>query len=119
MKRSFALEISKRRNEGLKNIDPVLDLGNGLTLSIFQSAIAELENLIGDYNNAISDLGGKLTAIKAKERALRDLRERMLTSVAGKFGKDSVEYVLAGGVRKSERKRPRLKSTSSTPLVEN
>jgi hypothetical protein len=30
----------------------------------------------------------------------------MLAGVASKYGKDSVEYEKAGGVRKSERKRP-------------
>jgi hypothetical protein len=30
----------------------------------------------------------------------------MLIAVAAKYGKDSYEYEMAGGIRKSERKRP-------------
>ncbi|BAZ67792.1 hypothetical protein NIES4106_25490 [Fischerella sp. NIES-4106] len=44
-----------------------------------------------------------------------DISERMLTGVACKYGKDSSEYEMAGGVRKSDRVRKstttRLKST--------
>lgn len=118
-KRSVALEIAKSRYEGLKNIDPTLDLGNGMTNQLFSTSIMEVETMVGEYNSVISDLDGKLSAIKAKERSLRELRERMLLAVAVKYGKDSVEYVFAGGVRKSERKRPKSKMSSSTPTVEN
>ena len=40
------------------------------------------------------------------ELALKDLSERMLMGVGSKFGKDSDEYEMAGGVRKSEHKKP-------------
>ena len=41
-----------------------------------------------------------------QEKALRDLNERCLSGVAAKYRKDSSEYEKAGGMRKSERKRP-------------
>ncbi len=34
------------------------------------------------------------------------MSEDMLIGVASKYGKDSYEYKLAGGTRRSERKRP-------------
>ena len=37
---------------------------------------------------------------------MRDYSERILLAVAVKYGRDSNEYEMAGGVRKSERKRP-------------
>lgn len=46
------------------------------------------------------------------EKQLRDLSERMLIAVAAKYGKNSYEYEMAGGVRKSERKRPVRKTDS-------
>ncbi|HEX9783868.1 MAG TPA: hypothetical protein VGA56_14190 [Opitutaceae bacterium] len=45
--------------------------------------------------------------LDAAERALRDASERMLAAVGVRFGKDSNEYEMAGGVRKSERRRSR------------
>ncbi|MBK9564341.1 MAG: hypothetical protein IPO37_03865 [Saprospiraceae bacterium] len=49
----------------------------------------------------------------------RDFRERMLTAIAFIYGKDSDEYVAAGGIRKSERKRPRPRIVSSATGSEN
>jgi hypothetical protein len=41
----------------------------------------------------------------AAEQTLSDLSELMLLGVASKYGKNSNEYEMAGGVRKSDRKR--------------
>lgn len=38
------------------------------------------------------------------------MSERMLAGVAARYGKDSSQYEQAGGVRKSERKRPTRKT---------
>ena len=51
-------------------------------------------------------LDGQLNDLTDGEKALADLSERMLGGVASKFGKNSSEYEMAGGVRKSDRKRP-------------
>ena len=40
------------------------------------------------------------------EKTLMALSEKMLLGVAFEYGKDSAEYEMAGGVRKSQRKRP-------------
>ncbi|MBD1873732.1 hypothetical protein H6F75_09580 [Nodosilinea sp. FACHB-131] len=45
-------------------------------------------------------------AVKEAELVMRDYSERILLSVATRYGKDSDEYEMAGGVRKSDRKRP-------------
>ncbi|MEH2374772.1 hypothetical protein [Nostoc sp.] len=46
-----------------------------------------------------------LTQITENERDLADYSEKILLGVAYKFGKNSHEYQMAGGTRKSERKR--------------
>jgi hypothetical protein len=45
----------------------------------------------------------------ADERSLGEMSEHMLSGVKVKFGRDSAEYEMAGGVRRSERKRPQRK----------
>jgi len=51
-------------------------------------------------------------------KKLSDLTDRMLIGIAFKYGKDSREYGMAGGVRKSERLRrntvSRLKAKGDT-----
>ncbi len=44
------------------------------------------------------------------EKELKDWNGRMLAGVGSEFGKDSPEYEAAGGVRKSERKKPARKA---------
>jgi hypothetical protein len=116
---SATLEIARRRLERLKSITPIPDFGVGFTISDYETEINNLALLEATYNTTVSSLDAQLSEMKFKERALRDLRERMLSSIAFLYGKDSDEYVAAGGIRKSERKRPRAKMSSSTPSVEN
>ena len=116
---SYPLEISRRRLERLLAIQPTPDFGPGLSVADFESRINEVAALETDYNRMRSEVDAKLSALKLKERELLDYRERMLTAVAAKFGKNSEEYVAAGGVRKSERKRPRLAQTPSVQQMSN
>ena len=99
------LEAASTRVAGLKSIDNELDLGNGLTVLTYATAIVALRTILEEYNTVLTDVDVKRSEFKEKQKALKDLHERMLMGVGAKFGKDSVEYAQAGGVRKSERKK--------------
>lgn len=116
---SKALEIARRRLERLKSITPVPDFGTGFSISDYGTEINSLANLEAEYNTTVSSLDSRLTEIKVKEKAIRDLRERILTAIAFHYGKDSDEYVAAGGIRKSERKKRVVNMTSSAQMSEN
>jgi len=116
---SKVLEISKRRLERLKSINPPLQSNEGISITDYETSINQLESMEATYNTSVSDLDSQLSAIKTKEKSIRDQRERMLQFVAAKFGKDSDEYVAAGGIRKSERKKPQSKKISSEPNGNN
>ncbi len=116
---SKALEISRRRLERLKSIVPTPDFGTGFSIADFESKINELAIKQAEYNSTRSELDSKLTTLKKSERELLDYRERILTAIAFVYGKDTEEYVAAGGIRKSERKRPRPRNASSTTGSEN
>ena len=47
----------------------------------------------------------KQAAFDDAEKLLADLSSRVLAAVAAKYGRDSVEYTQAGGVRMRDRKR--------------
>lgn len=102
---SLAIDISNRRLEKLRSIDPALDFGDGMSIVAFSTAIDELEGLLGIYNQHLSTLDGQLSVIQKKESELRDFRDRMLRLVGGKYGTNSTEYVNAGGTQKSARRR--------------
>jgi uncharacterized protein YukE len=106
---------AKTRLAGLKSIDPALDLGNGMTVAAFEGVINQTDDSVDDYNTTLSSLDNKLNTIKSNESTLADWYERMLTGVATRFGKDSTEYEMAGGTRKSERKKAKKPNNPPTP----
>lgn len=97
---------AKTRVAALTSIDAELDLGEGLTLKAYKEALQDTEGRLDGYNTALSQVDGAFNALRSAEKKLADLSERMLTGVASRYGKDSDEYEKAGGVRKSEHKRP-------------
>jgi len=110
---SRALVKAQERAEHLQLIDAQLDLGfEGLTLPAFQAAMDSLQAHLKTYNDQLSALDEQAAALRAEEKNLLDLTERMLEGVSAKYGKDSLTYKQAGGVRKSERKKPTRKSSS-------
>ncbi len=110
-KTSKIVEEANVRVAGIKSIDPILDLGNGLTVQEFELEIETTAKALEEYNTSLSTADEKLNVYKQKEKALKAVHERMLLAVAVKFGKDSNEYEKAGGTKKSARK----KSVKPTP----
>jgi hypothetical protein len=103
------LEKATQRLAGLKSIGDDLVFGKDASLLLYEGTIAELRAKVNDYNTTLSGLDEKLALIKKLESELADLSERMLTGVAAQYGKDSDEYLKAGGTKKSERKQPKRK----------
>jgi uncharacterized protein YaaN involved in tellurite resistance len=103
---SNALKSIEKRLAGMQSIDPNLDFNNGFSLALFSDKADALRQLIADYNTLLSNLDSLLTDIVAAEKDLRDVSDHMLVNVAARYGKNSNEYKMAGGVRKAERKRP-------------
>lgn len=110
---SKVIDKAQHRAAGLASIHPDLDLGNSLGLATYKAMITETRNKLEAYNNALSVADAANNALKQSERELAMTTERMLVGVAFKYGKDSSEYEMAGGIRKSERKRPVRKSKTT------
>jgi uncharacterized protein YukE len=90
----------------MKSIDPVLDLGNGLTVATFSALIADTQQKLEAYNTALSTVDQTYQAILEAEQILSEYAERMLTGVASKYGRYSNEYIMAGGtLRRTARRR--------------
>jgi hypothetical protein len=104
---SKVVEQAQRRAAAMRSINANLDPGNGLTLVEYNKAIDAVRADIATYNEALSQVDHAANGVQAGEKKLRDLSELMLMAVAARYGKDSSEYEMAGGTRKSERKRPK------------
>jgi hypothetical protein len=102
---SNVIQKAAARAAGLESIDPALDLGVGMTLELYQSAIAEARAKQAAYNTLLSWGDEAKNELEAAEAKTANLSDRMLAAAAAKFGRDSNEYEKAGGKRKSDRKR--------------
>jgi len=110
---STVLESAQTRLAALSSIDPKLNLGTGLGIDDYRTKITTTGQSLDTYNTLLSQVDGAYNDFLAEEASLRDLSERMLAGVGAVYGKDSDQYEMAGGRRKSEIKRaPRKKATT-------
>lgn len=120
---SRVLEKAQLRFSGLKSIVPNIKFDEDYNLEKMIMSIEQLRKKIEVYNTALSVVDYSITEIEEMEQDLRQFCEKMLMIVAIKYGKDSREYEMAGGVRNSDRARKirasRLKSIAEKASDEN
>ncbi|MCC5610656.1 hypothetical protein LC612_28875 [Nostoc sp. CHAB 5834] len=102
---SRTLSKAEMRLASIKSISATLEVGDNLTVKDYTNKIESLRQSLEAYNTTLSTIDVLLTQITEHERDLADYSEKILLGVAYKFGKNSHEYQMAGGTRKSERKR--------------
>jgi hypothetical protein len=106
---------AKVRISGMKTIDPMLDFGNGMNITAYEAAIQDAEQRIEAYNMAIANVSQLQSSVAEAEAVLAELSERMLSTIAGRYGKKSDQYEMAGGTKRSTRRRVGKKKTE--PVV--
>ena len=111
-KTSKTIEKAKVRMSGMKSLDPSLDLGNGLSVEVYSTAIDDTDQKIEAYNTALSTITQLASDAAQAEKNLADLSERMLSTVAGRYGRKSDEYEMAGGTKRSNRRRSKKKTVA-------
>lgn len=113
---SRILEKAEFRVAGLKAIDPNLNFDDTCNLQKLTQLIDQFHNMLEDYNAAIAMIDSSKKKLDEMEKTLNQVSDKMLVGVGFKYGKNSNEYELAGGVRNSERVRKsrltRLKSNT-------
>ncbi|MGV0026577.1 hypothetical protein [Phormidesmis priestleyi] len=100
------IEKADQRLASLQSIDPNLDLSKGFTTQAFADLIETARRRVAAYNTTLSHLDADRAAMVEAEKAVSVFAEKMLIGVAFEYGKESREYEMAGGTRKSQRKRP-------------
>ncbi|MEH1910736.1 MAG: hypothetical protein V7L05_14760 [Nostoc sp.] len=114
---SIALTKAERRIEGLQTINPELDFGNGLSIVTYNTIVYELREKLAAYNQARTMVDKTQNTLLDAERALNSYSEHMLLSVASRYGKNSDEYGMAGGTRKSDYRRKGRSMVNQTVMV--
>jgi hypothetical protein len=104
------LEKGKARLAGLKSIKEDLDFGDNLSVVVYNTQLELLETKLKTYNKTLSSIDDMYNECIAQIDVIKDYNERMLSGAALKYGKNSSEYEMAGGTRKSERKKAKPKT---------
>jgi hypothetical protein len=94
---SAALDKAQRRLPLIKSIDENLDLGYGLSVAGYTDKIAEMRTMLEAHNTLLSELEESRKTLNQMEKTLSDLSGRMLSGVATRYGKNSIQYLKAGG----------------------
>ncbi|HEX7313951.1 MAG TPA: hypothetical protein VF297_08510 [Pyrinomonadaceae bacterium] len=115
---SNVLELARVRLNGLKAIDPQLDLGNSLNVAKLEQAIDSLQTKLDRYNQKLLEADEELLGVETDESTLKDLNARFLAGVGARYGRNSVQYEKVGGVRTDDYKRVSRKS-NGTPDKQN
>ncbi|MEH2052772.1 hypothetical protein [Nostoc sp.] len=102
---SRILGKAETRLASIKSINSSLDVGEGLSVKDYTVKIETLRQSLEAYNTTLSTIDILLTQILENEEDLADYSEKILRGIAYKFGNNSYEYQMAGGTRKSARKR--------------
>lgn len=103
--RVLDLEKGITRLAAIKSIDAALDLGSNITLANYETQVQTLSTKIANYNTALSTIDDLYNDCINQIEVVKDWNERILTGVATKYGKNSSQYEMAGGKKKSERKK--------------
>jgi uncharacterized protein YukE len=102
---SRTLGKAEVRLASIKSISPTLDVGEGLTIKDYTGKIESLRQSLEAYNTTLSTIDVLLIQLVEHEQELADYSEKILRGIAYKYGNNSHEYQMAGGTRKSDRKR--------------
>ena len=86
-----------------------MDFGDERSLSNLNGLCDQLRDKFTEYNPPLTQVDTLRTEIKDLEKTISKVTSKMLVAVAFKYGKDSTEYQMAGGVRSPDRiRRSRL-----------
>ncbi|MBD2114662.1 MULTISPECIES: hypothetical protein [Cyanophyceae] len=113
---SPALEKALRRIAGMQSVTRTIDFGNGYTMDAYDEHILAMQEKLMAYNRMLSMVDGAYNDMLMAERKLMDFSDHMLSGFGVRYGKDSSEYEMAGGCRKSDRQK-RTRRTANTMNV--
>jgi hypothetical protein len=108
------LQPGRIRLSKVKSVEPDFKMTDDVSAAKLEAALGEAQAVLDEYNQMLASLDGKGNEYAELIKTIKDLSERLLEGVGLKYGKDSNEYEMAGGTRRSERKKPKPKTPPTT-----
>lgn len=114
---SQVIEKAQRRLESLRSVDPLLNFGNNLSVSTYTEYIEQGQQAIAKYNTLLSMVDEAQQDLEGLEQQIADLSTRLLQSVGARYGKQSVEYMKAGGRPQLSKRKTATASSTTLPAT--
>ena len=103
------MQAGKIRLAKVKSVEPDFKANDDVSVAKLEAALSEAQSVLDDYNQTLASLDGKNNQYNLQIKKINNLSELLLDAVGLKYGKDSDQYEMAGGTRKSERRKPKPK----------
>ncbi|RCJ38460.1 hypothetical protein A6769_08610 [Nostoc punctiforme NIES-2108] len=116
---STVLDKATRRIAGMRSISETLEFADSLNLTEYQRRIQTLQTKLSSYNTMLSTLDEAMGQIQLLEEDLSSYSEKMLMSVGTRYGKNSLQYVQAGGKRRQRNKGASNTEPATTAIAPN
>ncbi|MCC5640653.1 hypothetical protein LC593_33455 [Nostoc sp. CHAB 5844] len=116
---STILDKATRRIAGMRSISETLEFGEGLSLIEYERRIQTLQTKLSSYNTMLSAIDEAIGQIQLLEQDLSIYSEKMLMSVRTRYGKNSLQYVQAGGKLRQRSKRASTIAPTTTMMAIN
>jgi hypothetical protein len=113
---SKLVENAQRRLESLRSIDPGLDFGNNISLPVYTDNIEQARQAIAHYNTLLSMVDEAQKGVEAAEEQVAELSTRLLQNVGARYGRNSVEYIKAGGKPSGSKRKTAISATPVSTL---
>jgi hypothetical protein len=110
-KESNSLKTLETRVAGMREINPGLDLGNGLEVSALEAKIKTRRERLDKYNALLTQADMLATDLAQDDKDCREESSNILSGIKSRFGRDSAQVEAVGGKRLSERKKPTKKES--------
>ena len=109
-----AMNELAQRLDGMRSIDPHLDLGKGVSVAAGDALLADETAAITTYNVSLAVADENKNNVDAQDKLVKAFIKKILPAVGLEYGTDSNEYEKVGGTRESERKKPVRKPKNPT-----
>lgn len=95
----------RKKIAGMKSIDGAYDSGSGITVAAAEAMLKGGVDALEESNKAVAVADDKDNILKDTIKQIRAFNKKILPAAGLKYGTDSSEYEMLGGVRDSERKK--------------
>jgi hypothetical protein len=111
---SSSLEQASLRCTRMRSLNSPLEFSDGMSLADYETRIQRCQAKLNEYNTLLSTLDEAAGQLDQMERELRTYSGNMLANVGIRYGKQSLQYMQAGG---KVRKPVKTRSAAPVPMA--